>query len=193
MDIELNLKIKKAKLCKGGTVEATYYDADGNEIIIKGTNTAHEDLKNRLAQLVPYFADLTEQREADNIDWDNLDSEENATLLKPLSVNGVSEGGDDTSPVATLTGKRVLASTKVLNLNSPTTDLEDNDWPHTYDFRDAIDAFFFEVGEYILHRKWGAKQMEINFDNPEDPFAEVKAPDSMDITHEDAKKLAEVV
>ena len=71
------MKIRKAKLAKGGTVEASYVDDDGNEFAFKGKNVAHKDLRNRLSALVPYFADLTEQKEADSIDWLNLDSEEN--------------------------------------------------------------------------------------------------------------------
>ena len=35
------IKIKKAKLSKGGCVEASYIDADGNEITLKGKNKSH--------------------------------------------------------------------------------------------------------------------------------------------------------
>ncbi len=31
----MEIKIKKAKLTKGGTIEATYIDEDGNEITLK--------------------------------------------------------------------------------------------------------------------------------------------------------------
>lgn len=65
----MEIKIKKAKLTKGGTIEATYIDEDGNEITLKGKNTVHVDLKARLAALIPYFAELTEQKEADRYDW----------------------------------------------------------------------------------------------------------------------------
>ena len=64
----MELKIKKAKLTKGGSVEATYIDQDGNEITIKGNHRAHVDLRSRLQELVPFFAALTEQKEADSID-----------------------------------------------------------------------------------------------------------------------------
>lgn len=77
-----DIRIKKAKLSKGGCIEASYIDADGNEITLKGKNKCHNDLKVALAALVPYFADLTEQKEADNINWDNLESAENVDLLR---------------------------------------------------------------------------------------------------------------
>ena len=70
----MDIKIKKAKIIKGGCVEATYTDIDGNEITIKGKNVCHNDLKVAASKLVPYFADLTEQKEADLIRWNNLES-----------------------------------------------------------------------------------------------------------------------
>lgn len=169
------MKIRKAKLAKGGTVEATFIDDDGNKIAFKGKNVAHNDLRTRLSALVPYFADLTEQKEAEFIDWLNLDSEENSKLLYKLEVRGVTIGGDDTMPIAVMNGCRTLMTSKVLNLNTPTTDLnaDDSGWMHADDFRDAIDAFFYEVELYIRDRKWAVKQSEFNFDEDcEDPFYE---------------------
>ena len=169
----MELKIKKAKLTKSGTIEATYIDEDGNEITIKGKNAVHVDLKTRLAALIPYFADLTEQKEADRYDWDNPDSQENIDLMRRLDVTGVSLGGDDNCPIATLTGRRTLMSSKVLNLNTPPTDLDadDSGWVRAEDFRFAIDAFFYEVVLYITEKKWSVKQAEFDFENNDDPFA----------------------
>lgn len=169
------MKIRKAKLAKGGTVEATFIDDEGNEIAFKGKNVAHNDLRTRLSALVPYFADLTEQKEAESIDWLNLDSEENSKLLDKLEVRGVTIGGDDTMPIAVMSGCRTLMTSKVLNLNTPATDLnaDDSGWMYADDFRDAIDAFFYEVELYIRDRKWAVKQSEFNFDEDcEDPFDE---------------------
>lgn len=173
LSIIMDIKIKKAKLTKSGTIEATYIDEDGNEITIKGKNAVHVDLKTRLAALIPYFADLTEQKEADRYDWDNPDSQENIDLMRRLDVTGVSLGGDDNCPIATLTGRRTLMSSKVLNLNTPPTDLDadDSGWVRAEDFRFAIDAFFYEVVLYITEKKWSVKQAEFDFENNDDPFA----------------------
>lgn len=172
----MNIKIKKAKLTKGGTIEATYIDEDGNEIAIKGKNTVHPDLKERLAELIPYFAELTEQKEADRYEWKTPDSQENKDLLRRLDVTGVSLGGDENCPIATLTGRRTLMSSKILNLNTPPTDLngDDSGWNRADDFRFAIDAFFYEVEQYIIEKKWGYVQTELDFDNVDDPFAEAE-------------------
>lgn len=173
LSIIMDIKIKKAKLTKSGTIEATYIDEDGNEITIKGKNTVHVDLKARFAALIPYFAELTEQKEADRYDWDNPDSQENIELMRRLDVTGVSLGGDDNCPIATLTGLRTLMSSKVLNLNTPPTDLDadDSGWVRAEDFRFAIDAVFYEVQQYIIEKKWFVKQAEFNFENEDDPFS----------------------
>ena len=174
----MNIKIKKAKLTKGGTVEATYIDEDCNEINIKGKNIVHFDLKTRLAALIPYFAELTEQKEAERYNWNEADSQSNLDLMRRLDVSGVSLGGDDNCPIVTLSGRRTLMSSKVLNLNTPPTDLnsDDSGWERADDLRFAIDAFFYEVEQYITERKWSVKQTELNFENEDDPFANADTP-----------------
>lgn len=187
----MDLKIKKAKLTKGSTIEATFIDEDGNEITMKGKNTVHVDLKARLAALIPYFAELTEQKEADHYDWNHPDSAENLVLMRRLDVTGVSLGGDDNYPVATLTGRRTLMSSKVLNLNTPPVDLDssDNLWIRAEDFSFAIDAFFYEVKLYVTDKKWAAKQSEINFEDEDDPFANANATEDVEsVTDTDAPK-----
>ncbi len=178
----MDIIIQKAKLTKGGTIEATYIDEDGNEITLKGKNAVHPDLKTRLAALIPYFAELTEQKEADRYDWNNAESESNLDLMRRLDVSGVSLGGDDNCPIATLTGRRTLMSSKVLNLNTPPTDLnaDDSGWLRADDFRFAIDAFFYEVKEYIIERKWAVKQPEFDFENEGDPFANAGIPEDVE-------------
>ena len=179
-NLEIHVKVKKAKLCKGGSVEASYTDQDGNEITIKGKNKCHNDLRVALAQLVPFFADITEQKEADSIDWNNLDSAGNTDLLRKLEVTGVSVGGDDNNQIVTITGKRTLFTSRILNLNSPGIELDSEtfDWRHTADFDIAVQGFFYEVEQYIVNRKWEVVQAEFDFDgNPDDPFAGAGIPD----------------
>lgn len=141
------IKIKKAKLSKGGCIEASYIDADGNEITLKGKNKCHNDLRVALAALVPFFADLTEQKEADSIDWHNLESAENVDLLRKLDVTGLSIGGDDNNRIITMTGRRTLITSRVLNLNAPGVEMESEtfEWGHVDDFDLAVQGFVFEV------------------------------------------------
>lgn len=192
-NLEIHVKVKKAKLCKGGSVEASYTDQDGNEITIKGKNKCHNDLRVALAQLVPFFADITEQKEADSIDWTNLDSAENIDLLRKLEVTGVSVGGDDNNQIVTLTGKRTLFTSRILNLNSPGIELDSEtfDWSHTADFDIAVQGFFYEVEQYIVNRKWEVVQAELDFDgNPDDPFAGAGIPDEVPPIEEPVESVA---
>ena len=187
------IKLKKAKLNKAGCLEASYIDEDGNKVSIEGKNPVHLDLKVRLKQLVPFLADLTEQKESSKIDWDNLDSPENDELLRHLDVSGVSIGGNSESPIATLVGKRTLLTSKVLNICVPATGLnfEDEDYIRCDEFRDAIYAFMYEAELYITERKWSVQQGEFNFDNGEDPFGdEVEEPEDVSLEHELAEAVA---
>lgn len=172
----MEIKIKKAKLSKGGTVETSYTDVDGNEIMLKGKNKCHNDLRVAFARLVPFFADLTEQKEADSIDWNDIESAANVELLRKMDVTGISIGGDDNNPIITMTGKRTLFTSRILNLNAPGVEMnsESFEWGHVDDFDVAIQEVLYEVKEYVISRKWEVIQPELNFDgNSEDPFGDV--------------------
>lgn len=170
------MKISKARLTKGGSLEVSFVDDDGNDITMKGKNPVHEDLKKRLNDLIPYFAELTEQREVPMIDWADLESEENENLLHRISVTGVTIKGEAECRQCVMTGKRTLSTSKVLNLCSPLTgfDYETETYERCDDFRDAVDAFLYEAEAYVKDKKWSVVHPEINFDgNPDDPFGNV--------------------
>ena len=78
------ITISKAKITKNGCLEVNYLNDDGDDITLKGCNPVHPDLKSSLKALVPYLADITEQKEAKNIDWSNPTSEENNSVLNRL-------------------------------------------------------------------------------------------------------------
>lgn len=186
------IKIKKAKLSKGGCVEALYIDADGNEITLKGRNKCHNDLRVALAALVPFFADLTEQKEADSIDWDNLESAENVDLLRKLDVTGLSIGGADNNRIITMTGRRTLITSKVLNLNSPGVEMESEsfEWSLIDEFDLAVRDFIHEVKEYIINRKWEYAQTTLFDDDPEDPFAVAEPTEAAPPVEQSAENVA---
>lgn len=189
----MEIKIKKAKLTRGGRVEATYIDVDGNEISMKGNNPCHQDLKDAIGRLVPFFADLTEQKEAPLIDWNNIEGEQNAEILKMLEVTGVTKGGDDNMPLIVMTGKRTLITRRLLNLNAPGVEMnsETFDWQHIDDFAEAVEAFFFEVHEYIVNRKWSAEQGTLDFDGTaDDPFSTTEVPADVAPIDEPAEHVA---
>lgn len=174
----MDIKIKKAKLSRSGTVEAVYIDSDGNEIALKGTNKCHNDLRVAFSRLVPFFTDLTEQKEAGMINWDNLDGEETVDALRKMDVTGLSIGGSNENPFITMTGRRTLNTSRILNLNAPGVEMnsETFEWEHIDDFDIAVQAVVFEVHEYIVNRKWEVAQMEFDFGGDEgDPFGDTEA------------------
>lgn len=169
------MKIKKAKLAKSGCLEAVYTDTDGNEVSLKGFNKCHDDLRKAFDRLTPFFADLTEQKEADKINWDDIESDENSELLNNLCVSGLSIGGDANNEIITMTGKRTLLTRRVLNLNAPGVEMDSEtfEWPHVSEFDVAVQGVLYEVEQYLFHKKWQVVQLEFDFDgNPDDPFAD---------------------
>ncbi len=189
----MSIKIKKAKLSKGGTVEASYTDADGNEITLKGKNKCHNDLRVAFAALVPFFADLTEQKEADSIDWSDVENGANVDLLRKIDVTGISIGGDDNNRIVTLTGKRTLFTSRVLNLNAPGVEMDSEtfEWSHIDDFDVAVQGLIYEVMEYIVNRKWEVVQAQLNFDgDPDDPFGDAAPTDEAQPIEEPAENVA---
>lgn len=186
------IKISKAKLTKNGCLEVNYLNDDGDDITLKGCNPVHPDLKSSLRALVPYLADITEQKEAKNIDWGNPASEENINVLNRLDVTGCTVSGD-TYQVCTLIGKRTLQTNKVLNICCPSTgfDCENEQYERCEDFRDAVMAFLYEAEQYVINKKWAVVQQEFDFENAEDPFAEGGTPtDDVDTQSEEMEDTA---
>ena len=70
----MDLNISKAKLTKKGCLEVVYADKEGNDIVFKGINPVHPDLKDSLNKLVPYMVDITEQKESQYINWERPES-----------------------------------------------------------------------------------------------------------------------
>ncbi len=186
------IKIKKAKVSKGGCVEASYIDADGNEITLKGKNKCHNDLRVAFAALVPFFADLTEQKEADSIDWTELESGGNVDLLRRLDVTGISVGGDNNNRFITMTGKRTLITSRILNLNAPGVEMDSEtfEWSHIDDFDVAVENVLYEVKEYILNRKWEVAQTSLFDGDPDDPFGEATPTDDAPPIEQPAENVA---
>ena len=102
----MDLNISKAKLTKKGCLEVVYEDKEGNDIVFKGINPVHPDLKDSLNKLIPYIVDITEQKESQYINWERPESCLEDEFFKKFNVTGVSIGGDSSFEVCVLTGKR---------------------------------------------------------------------------------------
>ncbi|MGN1245590.1 MAG: hypothetical protein ACI4UN_03060 [Muribaculaceae bacterium] len=169
----MNLNFEKAKLGKSKSVEAQYTDVEGNSITYSGCNPCHPDLMAALDNLVPFFADITEQKEADDINFNDIYCDSNRDLLKSLNVTGVRLVYDDCANSAMLIGKRLLRNGKVLNINSPLVELgAESDYEFAAELDVAVKQFLFEVEQYVSNKKYAAVQGELNFaPDGDDPFA----------------------
>ena len=188
----MEIRIKKAKISKGGCVEVTYTDEIGNEIAMKGKNKCHNDLRVAFAAMVPYFADLTEQKEADRIDWDNLEGTDTVEILRRLDVSQFSIGGDVNNRIVTLSGKRTLYTSKVLNLNAPGVEMDSEafEWSHIDEFDLALENLLFEVKEYVVNNKWEIEQKSLFDGDPDDPFANATPTDDVPPIEQPAENVA---
>lgn len=166
------MKFKKIQITKSGTLNVVYQDEDSNTITMVGANIVHRDLRTAFRALIPHLALLTEQREAAAASLSELQSQELSedghSVYKKLSVDDISLG--DEGREVSLTGTRILMGGKVMKLNAPKTNLEDDEaYEYVGDLQLAVDAVKYEAQQYVEEKKWGIKQAELNFDNT-DPF-----------------------
>ena len=165
--------IKKAKLIKNGCLEVAYTDSEGNEVVLKGANPAHQDLKDAMRRLVPFLCDLTEQKEAEKFDWDNPESEANAELVRRMDVVGVTISGSDAFVSCVLSGRRTLVVTnKVLSFNTPpiTLDEDAETYERLSELNQAVDAVIEEAKLYVNEHKYSVIQTSLEFEGSDNPF-----------------------
>lgn len=185
------MEILKAKITKDNTLVATYKDENGTTTV-EGKNLVTNDLKRAFSMLVPHMAFLCEQKEAENrLSLDELPD----NIETILDVTGYTVGGDGDSKGVTVTGKRFLKSSKVLNLNTPFTKFNDENEQYDFQFEleQAIEQCDFEVKEYLFNKKWKVVQQEFSFeDTPADisadPIEDIQASDDEQQAFKDAMK-----
>lgn len=177
------MNISKAKITKDNTLVVVYKDEDGNTVTLEGKNIVHSDLTEAFKQFVPHFAFLCEQRESNLIErMDELPD----TIYENLEVSGYSIGGIDSSEGVTLTGKRFLKSSKILNLNSPFTMFNDEneEYKYAFELHEVVQNCNFEVEQYLFEKKWAIIQQELPFDEEAGadgmPFADAVAETAVD-------------
>ena len=172
----MSLKISKAKMTKKGCLEVCYADLEGNDIIFKGINPVHPDLKDALRKLIPFMVEITEQKESQYINWERSESCLEDEYFKKFDVTGVNIGGDSSFEVCVLSAKRTLMTNKVLNICSPGIgfDPDNEQYVHCEDFRDAVHQFLYEAELYVTENKCSELQREIEFEEGKDPFDKVE-------------------
>lgn len=142
------INIKKAKLNSKGGADVTYIDGGGNERVLKGTFQADESLISAFRRLSPYFTDLTEQKEAEHINWSDPDD----MPLIVTQVTAVQRVMTDGSEKVTLSGTRTLKNGNVIPVVSAVLDMETlgYEWSHSKAFDIEWHNLLLALENYVL-------------------------------------------
>lgn len=166
--------IQKAKI-KDTKLEVVYEElfADenySNTIEKKCAQIVHADLRACFDKLKVHLINVCEMPEASQIHSGNI-YESDFNDINNYVITGYSHGGSDESAGVTITGQKLLKSGQVLNINTPFIKFEDEE---SYVFAGVlytdIQACDYEVEQYLFHDKWGIKQLDFDFDAPEEAF-----------------------
>ena len=164
------MDFQKIQLTRKFTLNVVYKNDDGDIVSVTGANLVHKDLRQALHALIPHLAIITEQREAYNRNLqqliaDRLANEGNDNIFKRMDVDWVSFGDGQSIVIG---GSRILLNGGVVNMQTPTINLEDTDYKYTNELDLDLQAVKYEAECYIKERKWGVKQAEIAFEDPFD-------------------------
>lgn len=169
------IDLKSVKI-NGLGIEAKYMQ-EGKELSVKCKEPIHPDLRDAFDKLKPYFVDICEMEEADDINWKNLDEPETVAALGNYSISGLNMSGSDSAFCISISGHRLLKSVKTLNINSPRMNISNENTEYDSDrsqyLRDICQQIAFETEAYIIDRKFAYTEQALPFkDDDTDPFEE---------------------
>ena len=165
------LSLKNERL--EATMEVDYRGKDPNnneiettdEVVRKSSQVVHADLKETLNRLRIHMVCICEQPEAGLLNDKNI-FDFDPDQLENYEITGYSISGYDESRGVVITGKKLLKTGMVLNINTPFTKFEDEDgYKYGGALASDIEACNYEV-EAHLNGKWGIVQQEFDFDTP---------------------------
>ncbi len=159
----MSIKIKKVKLAKGRTLEATLTEyilvneiSAQNEVVKKCDYLVHNDLLEEFEKLIPHMINICEL----------------ACEKEEVKITGftLTEGANGDGVV--LVGQKTLSTGKILNLVAPITEFFAGEYPFEQDLYEAVENSLHEVELYLNEGKSAIKQTAINFDE-DDATAEI--------------------
>lgn len=156
------MNIKRIVLTKSGTLNVSYSNEDGDAIAVNGANIVHQDMRAAMARLMPHLVMLTEQVESQCEDLEKLRNDDD--LHRRMSVLSLDIKGGEVS----ISGMRVTSRGEIVKVSTAKVDLEQTEYPWADELGLDVDNARYEAELYITERKWGLKQMTIDFDNPFD-------------------------
>jgi len=166
--------IQKAKI-KDSKLEVIYEEHFSEEnysntIEKRCAQIVHNDLRTVFDKLKVHLINVCEMPEATMIHAGNI-YDSNFEDINNYIITGYSHGGSDESAGVTITGQKLLKSGQVLNINTPFIKFMDEE---AYQFAGVlftdIQACDYEVEQYLFNSKFGIKQLDFDFDAPEESF-----------------------
>jgi hypothetical protein len=165
------IKIRKAKLTKKGTLEVSYDEiitGARTSIINKlnkiDANKAHEDLITAFASLNPHMAIIAEQvrtqEKSNKIVAKDFIHKDDTIILDAIKVTGIAVGGDDLEGV-TLIGTRKLKDGSILNIVSPFTKYHESPYAFAEELMQDVQVVISEVEEYLDGKHAPDTQLEL--------------------------------
>lgn len=158
--------IKKVKL-SGGGVEVTYseYNSENdytNDVSLKCPQIVHKDLSEAFDKLKSHVVLICEFPEKNLIGEHGIDGM--PAEISNIIITGFTTGGSDESAGACIIAQRILPSGKVLNIVTPFMQYADEEYIHAGELELAIECCVHETHLYLDESKFGAKQLDLDFD-----------------------------
>ena len=161
-----NVKIKKAKIKDDLFLEVEYTEElaghSKKDTKLSCTVPVHDDLKETFKKLEKHLAILCDEVTS------NKKKEFEDTAFEKFDVRGFSIGGSDENEGVTINGSKE-GKYGLVNLNTPFSKWENQDYPFSRDLANDVFAAIHEVEEYLFYGKRAPeKQLSMDFEGGED-------------------------
>lgn len=166
-----SVKIKKASIKDSLFLNVEYseflHEHSKKETKLSCTVPIHEDLKNAFSRLHRHLAILCDEEKVPK----NSAAFQIAEFEK-FGVRGFSIGGSDESEGVTVSGFKE-GKFGIVNLNTPFTKFESEDYPFLSELTGDVDDCIMEVEQYLFEGKRAPeKQLELGFEDDLEPVNE---------------------
>jgi hypothetical protein len=163
-----NVKIKKAKIKDELFLEVEFTEElpghSKKETKLSCTVPIHDDLKHSFQVLHKHLAILCDEVKVKGKSFENFHHED----LAQFKVYGFSISGSEENERVTISGCKD-GKYGVVNLNSPTTKYDDNEYLFIDELAEHIQTCLYEVEEYLFNGKRAPdRQLEMAFDDPDE-------------------------
>lgn len=161
-----NYKVTKVSITKGRTLKVDMIETldDKSQRKHPGVECdqlVHNDMIDAFAKLKFHLAKICEMKEVEGIEFEQFNISELATF----AISGFNISGDSENQGVTITGSKDLLSGSKLNLNTPCTKYEGDEYQLANEMAADIQNCIYEVEQYLFHGKYAIKQLELLFED----------------------------